>query len=233
VCLNLLLNITVELTCNIYLLCLITRHFFKRVFILFSLNVINRYGLCLPGVRFERKVKLSLCLTNHCAMNTYWESGGIIPRILDLDTRWRWVVSFTPRPFYPQGKSPQYPVHRKLGGGPRVGLDTAVKRKVPSLRLGSNPRTPIVQPVAQSLHRLSYDDSSIEPDLRHFNSFHISTAYFSQIHFNIILPPILLQRKSITLHWVRCYFPFVKFSSQRSVSNVGFRPFWDVCLSCT
>jgi hypothetical protein len=35
------------------------------------------------------KVKLSLCLTKHYAMNTYWMSGGIAPRILDLGTRWR------------------------------------------------------------------------------------------------------------------------------------------------
>jgi hypothetical protein len=34
----------------------------------------------------------------------------------DLDTRWKWVVSFTPRPLQPQGKSPWYPLDRKLGG---------------------------------------------------------------------------------------------------------------------
>jgi hypothetical protein len=34
------------------------------------------------------------------------ESGGIAPRILDLVTRWRRVVSFTPQPLYPQGKNP-------------------------------------------------------------------------------------------------------------------------------
>jgi hypothetical protein len=35
------------------------------------------------------KVKLSLCLTKHHAMKTYWGSGGIAPFILDLGTRWR------------------------------------------------------------------------------------------------------------------------------------------------
>jgi hypothetical protein len=29
---------------------------------------------------------------------------------------YRWAVSFKPWPLYPQGKSPQYPVHRRLGG---------------------------------------------------------------------------------------------------------------------
>jgi hypothetical protein len=35
------------------------------------------------------KVKLSLCLTKHNAMKTYCGSGSIVPRILDLGTRWR------------------------------------------------------------------------------------------------------------------------------------------------
>jgi hypothetical protein len=39
-------------------------------------------------------------------MKTYWMSGGIAACILDLGTRWRWAVSFTPRLLYPQGKSP-------------------------------------------------------------------------------------------------------------------------------
>jgi len=41
-------------------------------------------------------------------------NGGIAPRVLDLGTRWRWVVSFTPRPLYPQEKSPWYPLYRRL-----------------------------------------------------------------------------------------------------------------------
>jgi hypothetical protein len=34
--------------------------------------------------------------------------------------------------------------------GPRAVLDAVVKRKIPSSRRESNPRTPIVQPVAQT-----------------------------------------------------------------------------------
>jgi hypothetical protein len=77
----------------------------------------------------KKKVKLSLCLTKHHAMKTYWESAGITPRILDLSTRWRWVDSFTPRPLYPKGKSTHW-----IGGweGPRAVLDAVVKRKIPS-----------------------------------------------------------------------------------------------------
>jgi hypothetical protein len=43
------------------------------------------------------------------------------------------------------------PVTHWIGGwvGPRTVLDAVVKRKIPSSRRESNPRTPISQPVAQ------------------------------------------------------------------------------------
>jgi hypothetical protein len=64
-------------------------------------------------------------------------SGVIAPRILDLGTRWRCVVSFTPRQLYSQGKIPGT---HWIGGwvGPRAVLDTVVKRKIPSPRRESN-----------------------------------------------------------------------------------------------
>jgi hypothetical protein len=70
-----------------------------------------------------------------------------LPSFLDLGTRWRWVVSFTPQPLYPKERTPGT---QWIGGwvGPRAVLD-AVKRKIPSPRRQSNPRTPIIQPVAQ------------------------------------------------------------------------------------
>jgi hypothetical protein len=49
-------------------------------------------------------------------MKAYWGSGSIAARILDLGTRWRWVVSLTPRLLYAQGNSPWYPLDRRLGG---------------------------------------------------------------------------------------------------------------------
>jgi hypothetical protein len=47
--------------------------------------------------KFEGKgaVKLSMFLTRYYAMKTYW-CTGIAPCILNLGTRWRCVVSFTP-----------------------------------------------------------------------------------------------------------------------------------------
>jgi hypothetical protein len=55
-------------------------------------------------------------------------SGDTAPRILDLGTRWRWVISFTPRPLYSKVKVSPYlnwaPRHRGvLGSGgiaPRI-----------------------------------------------------------------------------------------------------------------
>jgi hypothetical protein len=48
-----------------------------------------------------------------------------------------------------------------MGGwvGPRAILEAVVKRKIPSPRRESNPRTLIIQPVAQSLYRLRYHGS--------------------------------------------------------------------------
>jgi hypothetical protein len=69
--------------------------------------------------------------TEHHAMKVYWGSGDVAPRILDLGNRWRWVVSFTCQPLYPQGKSPCYSLDRRLGGPQsRSGRDD--EEKIPS-----------------------------------------------------------------------------------------------------
>jgi hypothetical protein len=53
-------------------------------------------------------------------------SEGIDPHILNVDCSWRWVVCFTPRPLY-LGRSPQYPLKKRLGGvqnrSRRFGVD--------------------------------------------------------------------------------------------------------------
>jgi len=52
------------------------------------------------------KVKLSLCLTKHHTMMTYW---GLEVQ-LHAGAWWRWVVRFTPLPLCSQGKSLRYPL---------------------------------------------------------------------------------------------------------------------------
>jgi hypothetical protein len=69
------------------------------------------------GVKVKVKVKLSLSFLNWSPRHEgLLGSGGIPPRIIELGTRWRWVVSFTPWPLYPRGKSLWYLLDRRLGG---------------------------------------------------------------------------------------------------------------------
>jgi hypothetical protein len=66
-------------------------------------------------IKVKVKVKLSMRLTKYHAMKAYWESGGIASRIL-WPRHYMEVISFTLRPLYHQGKSPWYPLDRRLGG---------------------------------------------------------------------------------------------------------------------
>jgi hypothetical protein len=103
---------------------------------------------CLPDdtTTWKGKVVPVLLLTEHHALNEYWGSGGIAVRILDLDTRCRWVVSFTPRQLYLQGKSSSYPLDRRLDGPQsRSGCSGKEKNSHPLSGL----EHPIIQPVAQ------------------------------------------------------------------------------------
>jgi hypothetical protein len=43
-------------------------------------------------------VKVFLCWTKHHVMKTCLRNGGIAPHILNLGTRWRWVLNFLPLP---------------------------------------------------------------------------------------------------------------------------------------
>jgi hypothetical protein len=78
--------------------------------------------------------------TEHHDLKAYWGSGGIDPRILDLGTRRGWVVNFTPLPLYPEERAPDT---HSIGDwvGSRAGLDVVVKRKIPSPRRDSDPRS--------------------------------------------------------------------------------------------
>jgi hypothetical protein len=67
--------------------------------------------------------------------------------ILGFGTGWRWVVSFTPRPLYPQGNRPRYPLDRMLG------LDAVEKRKSLHCRESNSGRPAR----SQSLYWLSYN----------------------------------------------------------------------------
>ena len=51
-----------------------------------------------------------VCPCAHC------EGVSRAPLLFDVGTRWKWIVSFTPRPLYPRWKSPRHRLSRRLGG---------------------------------------------------------------------------------------------------------------------
>jgi hypothetical protein len=71
-------------------------------------------------------------------MKTYLGVKVQLHSFFDLGTRWRWVVSFTPRPLYPQGKSPSYPLDRRLGG-PQSRSGSGGEEKNSQLQPGIEP----------------------------------------------------------------------------------------------
>jgi hypothetical protein len=91
------------------------------------------------------KFKLSLSLTKHHAIKTYWVNGGTVLRILNFFTSWRWVVSYASRPLYPMGRAPgTHWIGRWMGS--RAGLNAVAKRKFPNIAPAGN-WTPVVQSV--------------------------------------------------------------------------------------
>jgi hypothetical protein len=80
---------------------------------------------------------------------------SIDPHFLELGTSWRSVVSFTPRPIYSRGKSPRYPVDRRLGG-PQSRSGRHGEVKILDTTGDSNSDPSVVQPVASR-----YTDYSI------------------------------------------------------------------------
>jgi hypothetical protein len=74
-----------------------------------------------------------------------------------LGTSWKWVISFTPRPLYTQGRSPRYPLDRRLGGPQSQSGQYGDVKILASTRT----RTPTPWPFSQSLYRLRYPGSFI------------------------------------------------------------------------
>jgi hypothetical protein len=107
-----------------------------------------KYAACMHKV----KGKVVPVLKHH-AMKTYW-GGETVPRILDLGTRRRQAVSFMSQVYYTQGKSPWYPLDRRLGGAQsQSGHDGEEKNSQ------LNPLNPNHLAHSQLLYRLSYTES--------------------------------------------------------------------------
>jgi hypothetical protein len=88
------------------------KYYILSIQIVLGLNTVSKRS----ELPYKVKVKLSLCLTKPPAMKTYWGSGGIAPYILNLGTRWKSVVTFTPRPLYLWCKNHRHSSDRRLSG---------------------------------------------------------------------------------------------------------------------
>jgi hypothetical protein len=92
-----------------------------------------------------------LLVVSHHAMKTY-VGVEVSSTVLDVGTKWKWVVSFTPLPLYTRGKS----VGTLWIGdcvGPRVGLDAVEKGKtlaLPGVETGPSSRQLITIPTELS-----------------------------------------------------------------------------------
>ena len=62
-------------------------------------------------------------------MHIRWAEDWKYSSIHSFGSRWRSLVSFTPRPLDPPVK-PVVPIEQEAGWAPRVGLDISEKRKV-------------------------------------------------------------------------------------------------------
>jgi hypothetical protein len=103
------------------------------------------------------KVKLSLGLTKHYAMKTYWGveiwRHAFMTSALDAS-------EYSASRFGRFTTRERAPLTNLIGGcvGPRAGPHTLGKRKIPSPRRESNPPNPDRPARSQSLHHLSYPE---------------------------------------------------------------------------
>jgi hypothetical protein len=116
----------------------------------------NRNAAISPYSKVKVKVKLSLCFnwaSRHEGVVGEWRYSSTDSLTSALDGC-EWSAK-RPGRFIPKERAPGT---HWIGGWvcTRAVLEAVVKRKIPSPRRRSNPRTPIVHPVAQRYNRLSY-----------------------------------------------------------------------------
>jgi hypothetical protein len=102
-----------------------------------------------------------------------WRYGSTI---LDLCARRMWVVSFTPPPFNFRGKSPLYPLDRRLGGPESRSVPCGAQNNLFPL-LGIEPL-----PSSQTLYRLRWSGGTDE------NYETLLTVVFSKKQIISVLP---------------------------------------------
>jgi hypothetical protein len=74
---------------------------------------------------------------------------------LDLGTRWRRVVSFTPLPLYPRGKRLRYPLDRRLGRPQSRSGRCGEEKKLALPAIEPEPSSPYPVAIPTELSRLA------------------------------------------------------------------------------
>jgi hypothetical protein len=83
-----------------------------------------------------------------CPIHRYvWRYSSTI---LNLETRWRWVISFTSQPLFLRGKSLRYPFDRL--GGPQRGSERCEEKKISYYCRKSNPDSSAVHPFTRMFY---------------------------------------------------------------------------------
>jgi hypothetical protein len=132
--------------------------------------------------------------------------GRYSSTILYLGTRCRSVVSFTPRPLYPRGKNPRYPLDRRLGWPQsRSGRYGNEKKRAPA-----GNRTPAVEPVA--IPRLRLQCMRIRAKIR--SDDHVRTFKWGKCYESGHSARVLLVRKRKNLSEQVCRSNEFDFSSE-------------------
>lgn len=142
-----------------------------------------------------------------CARHeAYKGSRGLVPLILYLSTRCRWVVSLMPRPHFRQGRTLPYPLNRRLGRSQSRPRLLERGNVLPFQEIELN-----VQPILSSLYRLWYHilhyiyvfsqyGCITVPRLRIQNC--ASLASVSQVHPSAMLLPLIVGKYVIWVHTV-------------------------------
>jgi hypothetical protein len=97
-------------------------------------------GKVVPALNYVPYHEDILCLLRHHATKTYGVGRSRALRILNLGTRWTWVVNFTPHLFYPHRNSPWYPCQRELDG-PQSQSEHGGKELKSLPQLGTEPQS--------------------------------------------------------------------------------------------
>jgi hypothetical protein len=142
-------------------------------------------------------------------MKTYWGMEVQLHAFFDLGSRWRWVVSFTPRPLCPQEKNLRYPSERSLDGPQSRSGDGGEEKNLHPLHGTRTPdylarRPAIPAPTMEQGPSWKADSNSAFMDwkvdyciqkapllvstLSQMNPVHITQPYFPKIQFYTIFP---------------------------------------------